>query len=128
MELLEILKQQYADELSYIDTLFSKEGIPYSEDELLIDIDSAWKAITKYLFIDDITYNHTYSIQVIRLAMAYYNNNQIQKGNLKGVLQITQKTQGSRSVTYRSNTVELDSNGLTAEVKACLPPRKLRVV
>lgn len=122
------LKTTYSDELSYIDALFQKEGISFSEEELLIDIDSAWKAIAKYLFIDETTYQPIYSTLVVRLAMAYFNNNQLTKGNLKGDLQITQQTQGSRSVTYRSNLIELDSNGLTAEVKAALPVRKLRVV
>lgn len=122
------LKTTYSDELSYIDALFQKEGISFNEEELLIDIDSAWKAITKYLFIDETTYQPIYSTLVVRLAMAYHNNHQLEKGNLKGDVQITQQTQGSRSVTYRSNMIELDSNGLTAEVKAALPVRKLRVV
>lgn len=122
------LKTTYADELSYIDALFTKEGISFDESELVIDIDNAWRAIAKYLFIDETTYNPIYSTLVIRLAMAYHNNHEIEKGNLKGALQVTQQTQGSRSVTYRSNSIELDSNGLTAEVKAALPPRKLRVL
>lgn len=123
----------YSDEYSYISTLFNTEGITYNEQELLINIDDAWRAIASYLWIDYNSENITtvkaeFSTLIVKLAMAYFNNTQIQKKQLKGENLITQQSQGSRSVTYRSNTVELDNYGLTAEVKSALPSRKLRVL
>ena len=123
----------YSDEYSYISTLFNTEGIIYNEQELLINIDDAWRAIASYLWIDYNSENITtvkaeFSTLIVKLAMAYFNNTQIQKKQLKGENLITQQSQGSRSVTYRSNTVELDNYGLTAEVKSALPSRKLRVL
>ena len=123
----------YSDEYSYISTLFNTEGIIYNEQELLINIDDAWRAIASYLWIDYNSENITtvkaeFSTLIVKLAMAYFNNTQIQKKQLKGENLITQQSQGSRSVTYRSNTGELDNYGLTAEVKSALPSRKLRVL
>lgn len=127
------LASVYADELEYIVTLFSAEGINYNPNELLINIDDAWRAIACYLWLDYDSDNievvkADYQTLICRLAMAYFNNAQIEKGNLKGTKFITQQSQGSRSVTYRSGAIEIDSNGLTAEVKAALPVRKLRVL
>ena len=123
----------YKDELNYIRSQFNKDSIDFYKDELLIAIDNAWRAIASYLWIDFDESNirdikDKFQTVIVHLAVAYYNNYQIQRGNLKGVLYVTQQTQGSRSVTYRSNVTQLDSNGLTEEVKAALPPRKLRVL
>ena len=127
------LSTVYSEEIEYISTLFNTEGITYNEQELLINIDDAWRAIASYLWIDYNSENITtvkaeFSTLIVKLAMAYFNNTQIQKKQLKGENLITQQSQGSRSVTYRSNTVELDNYGLTAEVKSALPSRKLRVL
>ena len=46
------LASVYADELEYIVTLFSAEGINYNPNELLINIDDAWRAIACYLWLD----------------------------------------------------------------------------
>ena len=96
-------------------------------------IDNAWRAIACYLWLDYDASNITtvkadYERLISLLAIAYINNAIITKSKLKGESAITQQSQGSRSVTYRSNTIDIDSNGLTDEVKAALPPRKLRVI
>lgn len=127
------LSSVYADEYGYIVAYFTANNISYNQAELLINIDDAWRAIASYLWIDYDSTNiatkkSEYESLIIKLAMAYFNNSNIEKGTLKGNLFIQQQTQGSRSVSYRSNTIEIDSNGLTAEVKAALPPRKLRVI
>lgn len=123
----------YATELDYISAFFGREGIDFNESELLTHIDLAWRAIARYMWID---YNvdsladdkSGYEKLIETLALAYYNNAQIEKNAYKGNLQITQQSQGSRSVTYKSGYIETDANGLTAEVKAALPVRKLRVL
>lgn len=122
------LAEKYSAELSYIDALFKREGITYEQEDILLALDSAWRAIVRYMWLDTLDYDSNYSTCLIRLALAYYNNSQIEKGNLKGVIRVSQQTQGSRSVTFASNTISIDSNGLTAEVKAMLPVRKLRVL
>lgn len=94
---------------------------------------NAWRAIAGYLWIDYnseniISVKTEYSTLICKLAIAYFSNAQVEKSKVKGDLAITQMSQGSRSVTYRTNIIELDNYGLTAEVKAALPPRKLRVL
>lgn len=123
----------YADELAYIESLFQRENIAFNSDDISIHCNTAWRAIARYLWIDYTAENimekkANLKDLIALLAIAYYNNAIIARGNLKGVQYITQQSQGSRSVTYRSNVIELDANGLTAEVKAALPPRRLRVV
>lgn len=123
----------YSAEYNYISALFTREGISFNQDDVLIHCDNAWRAIARYLWIDYKPDNimekkADYTKLIALLAIAYYNNAVIARGGLAGRQYITQQTQGSRSVTYRSSVVDVDANGLTAEVKAALPPRKLRVV
>lgn len=127
------LASVYSDESTYISALFNREGIAFSEDELLINIDDAWRAIACYMWIDYNSENiatkkENFETLIAKLAMAYFNNSQIAKSNIKGDYAITQISQGSDSMTLRSNVIEIDSNGLTSEVKAALPPRNLRVI
>lgn len=122
----EALATKYAAELSYIDALFQREGISYNRDDMLIAIDGAWRAIASYMWIDYSNLTDDYHNAVIRLAIAYYNNNQIVKGNLQGVLRYSQVVEAKRSFSLHSNVIEFDRYGLTAEVKAMLPVRKLR--
>lgn len=127
------LETIYADELAFIKTIFDRENIDYYDDVLLIHIDNAWRAIARYQWLDydyrNIeTVKADYTRLIALLAIVYYNNANITKSKLKGEKAITQQSQGSRSVTYCADNVELDSNGLTDEVKAALPPRKLRVI
>lgn len=127
------LETVYASELAYIKTLLDRNSVFYYEDELLTHIDNAWRAIACYLWIDYdasniVTVKADFSRLISLLAIAYFNNAKIIESKLKGEKAVTQQSQGSRSVTYRSETVDIDSNGLTDEVKAALPPRKLRVL
>ena len=123
----------YADELAYIESLFQRENIAFNSDDISIHCNTAWRAIARYLWIDYTAENimekkANLKDLIALLAIAYYNNALIARGNLRGERSITQETLSGRSITYRSDIVELDANGLTAEVKAALPPRKLRVV
>lgn len=125
--------ESYADELAYIESLFQRENISFNQDDVLIHCNTAWRAIARYLWIDYTSENimekkANLKDLIALLAIAYYNNALIARGNLRGERSITQETLSGRSITYRSDIVELDANGLTAEVKAALPPRKLRVV
>lgn len=127
------LETIYADELAFIQTIFARENIDYYDDVLLIHIDNAWRAIARYQWIDyDMrnieTVKADYTRLIALLAIAYYNNANITKSKLKGETFVTQQSVGGASVTFRSGNVELDSNGLTDEVKAALPPRKIRVI
>lgn len=129
---LATLETIYNKELQYISSVFERENITYTADDVLIHCDNAWRAIARYLWID---YNADnimekkadFTYLIAQLAIAYYNNAIIARGNLRGEQYITQQTLSSRSVTYRSSVIEIDSNGLTAEVKAALPPRRMRV-
>ena len=123
----------YSAEYNYISALFTREGISFNQDDVLIHCDNAWRAIARYLWIDYKPDNimerkADYTNLIALLTIAYYNNAIIARGSLRGEQYITQQTLSSRSVTYRSGVVEVDANGLTAEVKAALPPRKLRVI
>jgi len=127
------LSSVYADEYGYIGAYFTENNITYNQAELLINIDDAWRAIASYLWIDYdstniATVKAEYQTLICKLAMAYFNNAKNDTGMLKGNVFVQQQSQGSRSVSFRSNTIEIDNNGLTAEVKAALPPRKLRVI
>lgn len=127
------LKDIYKNEFNYISAFFTRESVSYNEDDLLINIDDAWRAIASYLWIDYDTSNIAtvkaeFEYLICKLAMAYFNNAKNDTGMLKGNVFVQQQSQGSRSVSFRSNTIEIDNNGLTAEVKAALPPRKLRVI
>lgn len=123
----------YADELTYISALFNQEGVNYNTDNLLTNIDLAWRAIAAYQWIDfdadDIQEKKFgYEMIISKLAIAYFNNAAIVKSSLKGENAVVQQTQGGRSITYRSGNVALDNWGLTPEVKGALPPRMLRVI
>ena len=123
----------YSEEYSYISTSFDNDNISFTSQELLLHIDLAWRAIAKYLWIDYnldtiISDKASYIPLIEILAIAYYHNAKINQNMVKGEQYITQKSQGSRSVTYRSNVIEIDNNGLIPEVKAALPNRKLQVL
>lgn len=92
-------------------------------------IDLAWQAICKYLFCeyDDSAMLQRCSFAVAQLAYVYYYNDRVKREVMSGKSPVTQTTIGSHTVTFGSKKIELDSNGLTADVKASLPARKLRV-
>ena len=123
------LEVKFAAELEYLTALFTAEGINISKPEMLVEIDNAWRAIVSYLWVEYASYDSaTYFTPVVKLSQVYINNQTVRKSALKGEKQVQQTSQGSMSVSFRNTSVELDSNGLTAEVKAVLPPRKLRVL
>ena len=123
----------YADEYTYISSLLNELGVTFNQSLLLNYIDLAWRAIAKYQWIDvnydTIATDKAKYIPLIQeLAIAYFNNAQQRNSIVKGEEQITQHSVGSVSMTYKSNTIEIDSNGLTKEVKAAMPMRKLRLI
>lgn len=121
---------KYTDELFIFDKLLESLGLVETTGEEVRNIDLAWRAIARYCWYeyDDTESQSKHKMLIVELARAYYINNVYTKKQIKGERQVTQQTQGGRSVTYGSGFAELDSNGLTAEVKAALPVRKLRVL
>ena len=127
MKIYSELKEKYTKEFELLSEQFTDEDINYTENKLLLAIDKAYTVITKYL-------NYTgektedYIIPTITLAETYFLSDKLNKELVKGDRPITQMSQGSRSVTYGRANKELDSNGLTEEVKALLPLLLLRVI
>lgn len=125
---IEDLQEKYSSELEYIKSVMLGNS-DFSPDDniLLASIDRAYTAIRNYLHLeanDDLT---PYFVAATTLAIVYYTNNVVVNGKAAGTRTITQKSQGSRSITYGSANIELDAQGLTADVKALLPKPKLRV-
>ena len=114
------LANKYFLEIQAISDMFLEEKITMNRNNMLIAIDNAYNAITRYLHFTGV-YNGTYRAATIKLAIVYYN---LPKGNAV----ITQKSQGARSQTISTTNSSLDSNGLTAEVKSILPFPTLRVI
>ena len=110
--------------------MLREENITISDGDLVMYLDLAWMAIAKYLWAeyDDSEMIKICSFAIAQLAFIYYHNEQIKRGIIRGEAPVTQMSQGSRSVTYGSKKIELDTFGLTADVKAALPVRKLRVL
>lgn len=121
------LELKYDVEYLYLSEEFTTDSIPFTKNKLLINIDKAYKAICKYLdYAGDKT--EEYILPTISLTKAYFNIDKINTDLVKGNRSVTQMSQGSRSVTYRKPTIEIDSEGLTEDVKAMLPLPKLRVI
>lgn len=123
----------YSTEINILNSLFRDTEVDFSDDtEMIMQIDTAWRSICKYLWIDynleDESSRKDYSVLIAQLAKAYYINSHISTKMMNGDRPVTQQTQGSRSVTYASASIAVDADGLTAEVKAALPHRKLRVL
>ena len=110
--------------------ILREENITISDVDLVMYLDLAWQAIAKYLWAeyDDSETIKQCSFAIAQLAFIYFHNEQIKRSIIRGEAPITQMSQGSRSVTYGSKKIELDTFGLTADVKAALPVRKLRVL
>jgi hypothetical protein len=120
IDLIFDLELKYSTEIQYASEMLTNEGITINRNKLLFNIDSAYKAICKYL---DYTGEHTsdYIIPTIELAIVYYNQAQ-------GFDKVTQKSQGSRSESISTTSTAIDSNGLTQKVKSMLPLPKLKVI
>ena len=123
-----IEKYRFAD--TNLNRMLMENEINLDEESSLMYLDLAWQAISKYLFCeyDDSAMLHRCSFAVAQLAYVYYYNDRVKRETMSGKAPVTQMSIGSNSVTFGSKTIELDSNGLTADVKAALPPRKLRVL
>lgn len=122
--MFEDVKIRFADVISYVS---ADMGITV-DDKIAEIVDTAFRAIINYLWLPYETDETVFKTPLIRLAKYYYQNEVVFKNTVSGDTQITQLTQGSRSVTFRNPSVELDNYGLTADVKAMLPPRRLRVI
>lgn len=129
------LMEKYGVELEYLNGLFAYydmvtgNNVETDTEEAVLALDRAWRAICTYEWWDYETKDPApYRNIILSLAKTYYQNERINNCAIAGQAQVTQKTQGSRSITFRNSAVELDSDGMTAEIKRALPPRKLRVL
>lgn len=121
------LKTKYQSEITDIKTLLSITVDDTSTDiPIAVAVDKAYMAILKYSGWD--TFNSEYIAAVYDLAIAYFNNDTVNTKTAKGERLITQQSQGSRSATYSNASINIDSDGLTGEVKAMLPLPKLKVL
>ena len=122
----------YQDKLDAIRTRFDDEVDCIADalsitaqdkiNKIVEQVDKAWRAIANYLWLSYDADASDYFTPIVVLAKTYLINASIVNSTLSGQAQLTQMTQGSRSVTFRSGTIELDRFGLTNEVKAMLSP------
>lgn len=63
----------------------------------------------------------------VSLSIAYYNQSKYQNDMANGKQIKASQTQGSRSETYVTSIKNIDSAGLTEDVRAMLPFPKLKV-
>lgn len=125
--MIETLKEKYAKELAYLQSLFADLGVDTLKESILMDaVNRAYVAIRNYLRLDDNEDVTIYFDAAVALAKAYYNNSIIELNKATGKRTVTQKSQGSRSITYGTATTEIDNNGLTADVKALLPLPRIK--
>lgn len=125
--MIETLKEKYARELAYLQSLFADLGVDTLKESILMDaVNRAYIAIRNYLRLDDNEDITIYFDAAVALAKAYYNNSIIELNQATGKRTVTQKSQGSRSITYGTATTEIDNNGLTADVKALLPLPRIK--
>lgn len=125
--MIETLKEKYAKELAYLQSLFADLGVDTLKESILMDaVNRAYIAIRNYLRLDDNEDVTIYFNAAVALAKAYYNNSIIELNKATGKRTVTQKSQGSRSITYGTATTEIDNNGLTADVKALLPLPRIK--
>lgn len=121
------LNIDYNNEISDIKILLSISNEDCSKDiPITAAVDKAYKAILKYTGWD--TFNSDYMTVLYDLAITYFNNGTVNSKSAKGERIITQQSQGSRSATYSNASINIDSDGLTDEVKAALPLPKLKVL
>lgn len=125
--MIETLKEKYAKELAYLQSLFADLDVDTLKESILMDaVNRAYVAIRNYLRLDENEDVTIYFDAAVALAKAYYNNSIIELNKATGKRTVTQKSQGSRSITYGTATTEIDNNGLTADVKALLPLPRIK--
>lgn len=123
------LQEKYSSELEYIKSvMLGNSDFAPDDNILLASIDRAYTAIRNYLYLEADADIKPYYVAAATLAITYYTNSIVVNNKAAGTRTVTQKSQGSRSITYGSATIEIDSSGLTADVKALLPKPKLRVL
>ncbi len=125
--MIETLKAKYANELEYLQSVFSDLGITANESILVVKVDNAYKAIRNYLRLEQTADMAAYFTAGVELATAYYNNYMRDLKKLSGEQYIVQQSQGSVSNTYETSKIAVDSSGLTESVKAMLPYPPIRV-
>lgn len=122
---IEDLKIEYQDELTAIKSIL--EISDTSKDvSVILAIDKAYKSIMRYT--GWILFNAEYVSALYSLAIVYYNNDTVNTRTAKGERIMTQKTQASRSATYINPSINIDSDGLTNDVRAMLPFPALKVL
>lgn len=118
---IEALREKYTLELEYLQSLFTEIGVTVKESILLVNIDNAYTAIRNYLRLKSDADCSAYFSAACELANVYYNNALVDLKKASGARTITQKSSGSRSATFGSVEISIDSRGLTEKVKALLP-------
>ena len=115
------LKTKFSMEYDCLITSFST----LDDYDILIAIDKAYKVICKYCDWNIVPTD--YILATVQLATMYLNSNLNLNKSLSGVKQVNQITQGSRSVSYGTiKSLEIGSDGLSADIKAMLPLPKMR--
>lgn len=99
-------------------------NIPESiiEMQTILAINAISKYLNKNVLIME---GNPFHAQITSLSISYIKNFYYHSNNNNR--QITQFTEGSRSITYSSTKEEFDKWGLTAEVRATLPAPRMRV-
>lgn len=125
--MIEALTAKYENEVTYLQSMFADLGVTTLKESILIDaVNRAYIAIRNYLRLDrdeDVT---IYFDAAVTLAKVYYNNSIVELNRATGKRTVTQKTEGSRSITYGTATTEIDKYGLTQDVKALLPLPRIK--
>lgn len=96
-----------------------------SDKDKIILMHKAYKAICNYLNYNIEIYNCIEALT--ELTKVYIYLDMKDKKALAGKTDITQQSQGSRSITYSKNTISIDKNGINEVVKAMLPLPKMKV-
>ena len=118
---IQALETKYANELEYLNSLFSELGITVKNTILVVSIDNAYTAIKNYLRLNADADCAAYFSAACELATAYYNNELVALKKASGARAVTQKTEGSRSATFGQMEITIDNRGVTDKVKALLP-------
>lgn len=115
------LKAKYPLEYECLSTSF-----PTQKDlDILLAIDKAYKSICRYCGWT--TVPDEYVSATIQLSTVYLNSISNTSKAVLGERIVKQNTEGSRSRSFGDyQTTEIDSDGLTADIKAMLPCPKLR--
>ncbi|MBE7004173.1 MAG: hypothetical protein E7425_07810 [Ruminococcaceae bacterium] len=98
-----------------------KESGQTDDDLVAINIERAYLSICTYLWCDELPRRLVSAVGALAPTLICFSDR-----STNGY--VTQQTQGSRSVSYGyGKGAELDEYGLTAAVRAMLPPPRLRV-